>query len=109
MASVSTIVIQIGDNAEKVLSQINEYFKKEEKLGQPFTLIDSNNSGGAKYPEKRLAWGGINYLNVEEFVELFLSLDTMHSVATVFNSDGDFCRVISKDVTFHVYGEVYEP
>jgi hypothetical protein len=111
MSSVNTVVIQIGyGDEEKAIEAINNYLKEDGRLGNPFVPIKSSESAGTKSPEKTLLWGGINYLNVQEFIDLFLSLDIVDSLMTIFNSDGDHCYVVSKDVvvdTIHEKREMY--
>ena len=107
MSSVNTVVIQLALDEPKaldrLLDRLNQYLEERNHLGNKFEYVDSCKSAGTKYPNKKLIWGGLNYLNTEEFIELFRSLDIMFSIMTIFNSDGDLCTVIpSRDLVVEV-------
>jgi hypothetical protein len=99
MSSVSTVVIVIDDyeKEEKALLSLNEWLKEHGHLGNVFNPIDGGNSAGTKYPEKTVVWGGLNYLNEEEFISFFKKLNLDNSLLVMGSPDDDSYKVVKSN------------
>lgn len=99
MSRVSTVTLLIGycdsyDNYDIILEQLNKYFTEKEKLGMRFEYMNGENAAGTKYPERKLLWAGINYLETEEFIEFVKSLELEDSLLTIASPDHDQYTVV---------------
>lgn len=96
MSYVSTVTILIGDydKEEMIVNHLNNYFTEKYKLGEPFKYIEGGTAAGTKYPERRLLWAGINYLETENFIEFIKSLNIEDSVLTIANPNHDQYTVV---------------
>jgi len=83
MSHVTTVVIISnghGSEEDNRLAKLNGWLKTNNHLGNPFVGESSQDSAGTKYPQRRLYFGGFNYLNHEDFIEFFKSLDFPESL-----------------------------
>lgn len=97
MSYVYTVVIQMGGSHREqkdAVERLNEYLKEKNHLGGAFELIDSGKSAGTKFPERNLIWGGFNYLNQPEFIELFKSLKLDNSLLTIAHPEYELYTVV---------------
>lgn len=90
MSHVSTVVIISGDYSDDNINiaKINDYLKMQNKLGNPFKEIEDDGAG-TKSPQRSLFWGGINYLDHDEFIKLFRSMIWANSLLIIGYEDND--------------------
>lgn len=96
MSFVYTVVIQMMDYKEReeaALAKLNDYVVREKHAGNLFSFLDGSKSAGTKSPERSLIWGGFNYLNKEEFISLFKSLQLENALLTI-STPGDSYVII---------------
>lgn len=100
MSMVTTVVI-ISDGycgrEEKRLKKLNKWVKDNNHAGGIFEPVkdDGRDSAGTKYPERRLYWGGFNYLDQDQFIEFFNSLGWENTLLIMGYDDSDRGYIVS--------------
>lgn len=106
MSYVSTVTIQIWDHGvalEKAIEKLNLYLQENRHLGVKFEKIPYEKSAGTKSAERTLLWGGLNYLDCEEFIQVFLNLDIEEGLLTIANPDGGTYTIIPHTAKIDIY------
>jgi hypothetical protein len=101
MSHVTSVVIQINDYAKEdsALLKLNNWLSENNHLGGEFEPLDNGKSAGTKCPEITLIWGGFNYLNIDEFIEFYNTLNLENSLLTIkYTDEGPYKVIESKEV-----------
>lgn len=83
MSHVTTVVIVSADrkNEDRNVATLNSWLKENDHLGCEFSPVkNSENCAGTKYPQRRLYWGGLNFLSHNKFIDIFRSLNWENTV-----------------------------
>jgi hypothetical protein len=101
MSYVSTVIIQMHDyyKEDEALEKLNEWLAQNDHLGGKFQYLDGCQSAGTKHPERRVVWGGINYLDTQEFIRFFKSLGLDDSLLTIATADQERYKIIASNTT----------
>lgn len=93
MSVVTTITIisdGYGDEEKANLKVLNDWITERYSERVIFRKIEgSEYSAGTKYPQRNLYWGGFNYLNKSEFIDVFRSIDWEYSVMIIGYEDSE--------------------
>ena len=93
MSFVTTVVIisdSYGKEEEAQIAKLNKYITERYSDEVLFNKVEgSEHSAGTKYPQRSLYWGGFNYLDHDEFIELFRSINWGNSLLIMGHEDSD--------------------
>lgn len=98
MSHVTTVTIISHDyrNFDKAVEKLNAYLlDRYNGRGGMFKPLNSEDSAGTKYPQRKIIWGGFNYLYTSEFVDLFKSLNLEDTILILAPEDGEFYSIFS--------------
>ena len=100
MSSVTSVVILSGDyqKFDRAIEEFNAWIDSHHPdRGGRFKKFDRSDSAGTKCVQFDMIWGGFNYMYVDEFIELFKSLNLYDSIAIFSPEDGEEYSIVSSN------------
>ena len=101
MSHVSTVTIISGafhNSEDENVEKLNKYFEDSSRMGNPIKRLNSEIeqvSAGTKDTGRSFFIGGFNYLDHQEFIDFFRSLNWENAVLIIGYQDEDMGFIIT--------------